>query len=67
MYGLFRISYDYYKFEDLVCISDEKNKLKKYYKTISPSSPLLKRKESNLITDLGTEKEHYVILKIKQV
>ena len=67
MYGLFRNSYDHYKWEDLICTSRSKKKLREYYEKINEDEPLISEEQSNLIDETNAEKPHYVIRRIKRI
>ncbi len=62
MFGLFKNTYDYYEWHDLVCVSQTKEKLEKHYKEIEPNQhekPILYGDEQKIAADC--ERVHYTI------
>ena len=70
IYGLFSISYDYYKWEDIIAASESVDNLKAHYKSLTDNlnnNPLISVKESEEMTEGRSEKYHYVIIELKRV
>ncbi|MCP3702303.1 MAG: hypothetical protein GY954_05140 [Alteromonas sp.] len=67
MFGLFKVTFDYYKWEDLVCVSAVKCTLERFHKDNVNDHPLLSEEESKEISDRREEKFHYVILEVKEI
>lgn len=65
MLGLFEITWDYYCWEDLICVSDSRYMLRDEYKKIDQNDPLLSEDDSHIIYREHTEIAHYVIKKVK--
>jgi len=61
MYGLFKNTYDYYEWHDLVCVSGDESKL--VDKCEGKEHPLLTGEEQDLACN--AERVHYVIEKIE--
>ena len=70
IFGLFSIGYDYYKWEDIIAVSESVANLKAHYKSLADNrnnDPLISVKESEEITEGRSEKYHYVITELKRV
>lgn len=67
MFGLFKISFDYYAWEDLVCVSAVKESLEKFYKENIGDYPLYNKEKSDEIKEGRSEEYHYVILEVKEI
>lgn len=69
MYGLFKYTFDYYTWEDLVCVSDKKINLVKHAIELDKDSPIVdlgeNKKEHVRLSRNGTE--HFGIREIKVV
>jgi len=67
MYGLFKISFDYYAWEHLVCVSDSKEKLEQRYdvKEKEYGYPLYNEDKSKEIRRGRTEEYHYTISSVE--
>lgn len=70
MYGLFHVTYDYYEAEDLVCLSEDKNKLIEHYSRQQSLKevhiPLLLSEESKREARADYQ-QHYRISNVKVV
>jgi len=69
MYGLFKITFDGYVFEELVCVSKSKEKLEDYYTNstmgdIDRRYVLVDNKESEKNICQKIDINHYVIIKV---
>tara|TARA_R110002020_G_C15873861_1_gene738398 strand:- start:312 stop:515 length:204 start_codon:yes stop_codon:yes gene_type:complete len=67
MYGLFKMSFDYYCWEDLIGVSDSVDKLKAYHSDNIDCYPLYSKEKSSEIRDGRTEEFHCVIHAIKVI
>jgi len=68
IYGLFKITWDYYSWEDLEVASDSTKSLENYYLERGDASiPLLSKDKSNKVIEKGEELFHYVIRRIELV
>lgn len=67
MYGLFRISFDYYCWEDLICVSAVYENLERYYSENATRYPLYSEEQSEKIKSGRTEEFHYVIKEVLEV
>jgi len=59
MFGLFKNSYDYYEWHDLVCVSTSESSLQEHYKSLGSNCPLLS--EAEQVSAAMHEEYHYVI------
>lgn len=68
MYGLFKMTADYYWWEDIICASASKENLEKYYEAeIKDGLPLLSREKSDEVRDGRAQNFHYVIGAVKEI
>jgi hypothetical protein len=69
MLGLFKMTFDYYTWEDLICISDSSEKLVKRYNQKEKESgyPLFDIDKSRYVREGRTEEHHYVICPVEVV
>lgn len=68
MYGLFKMTADYYWWEDIICVSAVKENLEKYYEEeIEDGLPLFSREKSDEVRDGRVETYHYVIGAVKEI
>lgn len=69
MFGLFKISFDYYTWKDLVCVSDSSEKLEQRYYTKEKEShyPLYSEEKSKEIRKGRTEEFHYTISEVEVI
>lgn len=64
MYGLFEYSYDYYEWENLICVSDSVDRLKEYYKDKSVLDDPLVSSDEEHDHLASCEKYHYQINRV---
>ena len=73
MYGLFKITFDYYSWTDLVCVSAVRENLEHYYRDevkahpFAEKAPLYDKKKSDEIKEGRSEEFHFVILELEEV
>lgn len=67
MFGLFRNSYDYYRWHDLICVSISKSNLRAKYKSLNESEALLKAGSTEQKDADSSEQCHYVIEPVEVV
>ncbi len=67
MYGLFKMTADYYWWEDLVCVSAIPENLESYHKKNDLRYPLISEKQSTEIRNSRKETPHYVIHTVKEI
>lgn len=67
MYGLFKVTFDYYSWEDVVAVSDVMENLERHYKGLGVNYPLYGETRSDQIIEGRSEEYHYTIKKIPEV
>jgi len=67
MYGLFKLTFDYYCWEDLIVVSAVKENLVSHYDKINDGYPLISKQESLEIKESRSEVFHYVILDVLEI
>jgi len=67
MYGLFKLTFDYYCWEDLIVVSAVKENLVSYYDKINDGYPLISKQESLEIKESRSDVFHYVILDVLEI
>lgn len=72
MYGLFKITFNYYEWEDLMAVSAVKDNLIIYHKMgcgnkASKNYPLYGEKKSDEIIRGGSEEFHFVIKEVLEI
>jgi hypothetical protein len=67
MYGLFRVSFDWYRISDLLCVSSDKERLREYYQEHANGRPLYDEEESNSDNTWRRSVDHFAILEVKEI
>jgi len=70
IYGLFKITFDYYCWEDLIAVSESEESLSSHYKDIEKlhyGYPIYSHEKSSEIRGGRSEEFHFVIMKVKRV
>lgn len=66
MFGLFKCSYDYYEWRDLVCVSDSVEKLKAYYGEFIDDYLLVEDEQEHEKLK-NNESSHYYIFPVQNI